>query len=270
MTTITTNALIKLTDKEYFAEGAHVSSSTLKTIYDSSPRHLTIPRKDTDAMRFGRAMHSYLLDEPEEFEAKYYVEPEIIKGVPINRRLKDHREFLEALDEANKEKDKVKPEELEVLKLIQTSMYETELAQQYLSGGFAEYAIFSEINGVKVKVKMDYFIPGSNGNPNIVVDLKGCQDASERGFKHEIYSRHYDLQAYMYRAVAMNAYPNDTMFIFAAIEKNQPYSCCWYGASDEMLTNGKRKFEESLDIYRNTVLLGSYPQYNASRTLTFL
>ena len=267
---VTENTLIKMTDKEYFSEGAYVSSSTLKTLYNSSPAHLQVPHKDTDAMRFGRAMHSYFLDEPEEFENKFYSEPTEIDGDPLNRRLKAHREALKLIKAANAG-DIIQLEEVEDLKQMQSSVYSGNLVHQYLEGGFAEYAIFSEINGVKVKIKMDYFIPIAGlGGTNIITDLKGCQDASERGFKREIYSRNYDLQAYMYREVCMKAYKKDTMFVFLAIEKTPPFAHAWYGASDEMLMSGKKKFEESLDIYRNTVLQGSYPQYQASRTLTFL
>jgi len=78
-----------------------------------------------------------------------------------------------------------------------------------------------------------------------IVDIKSCMDSSPKEFKRSVYSYGYNISAAYY-----GDFINRENYVFAALEKNQPYQVSLFVCNDEMLEFGRQKYRMGLDLMK--------------------
>lgn len=212
------------------------------------------PKEDTPAMKFGRAVHSKLL-QPEHFSDEYIVAPE------CDRRTKEGKQIWADMMEMGKEiisrDDMVKILEMEFefadirKTLLNKPDLQTEVALTWTD----------EETGVDCKGRLDA-IAGE-----IIVDYKTTTDASTKAFSREALKYGYDLQAAMYMEAAMANGYNPKRFIFVAQEKTAPYLINIIYAGDAFLDRGRWIMRDLLAKYKACRDLDEWPGYGTNELI---
>lgn len=242
-----------MTEKEYRASPG-VNKSTLWEIR-KSPAHykylLDNPPADTQAMRFGRAVHAAVL-RPNDFLVEYAVLPSIDRRTNAGKQ--EYAAFVE--DAAGKEV--ITAEEAAKIHSIATAVLQCPEAAALLEGCEVEKSIFwtDPQTGIDCKGRLDAYKTG------IVVDLKTCVDASEREFTKSALKLGYDVQAAHYlrgvRALEGNSFVE---WFFIAVEKEPPYAVNVLRADDAFIDRGTWQLMELLEKLRKCQEKDSWPGY---------
>lgn len=218
------------TDEAYYADHTHVSASMIKVLSESPQEYYqrfiahTMQDEDTDAMRFGRAFHAYIL-EPITFATRFAVAPKCDK-----RTTKGKEEYAEFMA-ANAGKELVDAQDIELLKRLRDAIHTHKFASAVLSkSGLVEHSIKWEADGLNRKAKPDFIIEENA----IAVDLKTTDNASPASFADAIGKYKYHLQAAWYLGGLLNVSKTENYrFIFIACSKKPPYSVAVYEIEDE-------------------------------------
>jgi len=243
-------------NSEYHSSDA-MSSSGLKTIASSSVWHyLRKEFKDSDAVRLGSAVHSLLL-EPEIFHDEFIV----YKKDQFNLRTKAGRE--EKAEWEKQHSDKIVLNEIQetVLNRIQERFDDEKddqvvLAKEYMKGQI-ELSHYLNYDGVPVRVRPDTI------GDDFISDIKTINPTFGKPltpalFKREIVSRNYDLQAMFYSDMCGRDPKN---FRFIVVQTSFPYEVFVCGLTDQMIYDGRIKYQEALTewkLYKEQGIINKY------------
>lgn len=260
---------IQKTTEDYYADKA-ISVSGLKKL-KVSPSHYkeAEPVTPTDAMQFGSAYHTYIL-EPEKFEQEYYVfddhsicEVLIGEGYKSPRSTKAYKEWEESEMRVIGDKSVIKQEAFERIKAMRDRLFSHPYAKMLLTNGEAEagYAgtIETAVGPINIKFKPDYIKTGKH----IVVDLKTAADASIDGFTRAAADNDYHIQAAFYSDM-IERMAGDNMgqtFIFIAQEKIRPYAFNLFECSPQFISQGRYEYELLLQLYKYCIDNDKWPGY---------
>ncbi|MBR6611350.1 MAG: PD-(D/E)XK nuclease-like domain-containing protein, partial [Campylobacter sp.] len=141
--------LIKMNEREYHAHHA-LGSSDIKQLL-VNPHGFRQEKPSSKALELGSLVHKLIL-EPQEFESSYYVLDN------IDKRTKEGKErYLKALAEAEAENKEI----IDIATYNQgkdiAEAFKNSAVSKLITDGVAEYCAFSEIDGVAVKCKPDYY-----------------------------------------------------------------------------------------------------------------
>jgi hypothetical protein len=213
---------IKDTNDEYHSHKS-ISASGLKMIYKKSVyHHLNSFFKMTDAMNFGSAVHSALLEDSNDIA----VFPE------FNARTKEGKKIKQDFLNDNKGKIIIKQEEKEAIEKIKKNFNNHSLAKSLVKRlTETEVSYYGTIDKVPVRVRPD----GIKDN-DYIIDIKTTMDASPRYFKSQIYNLAYHLQACFY-SEALGYDP--AKFRFITIENKYPFTVEVFGMSEDMIQYGR-------------------------------
>lgn len=265
---------------ELYHAGPGVSSSGLKEIL-KSPAHYQAykaePQTDTAALRFGRLVHTRLL-EPELFKTTVVVRrekpqeparPEHLAAV--TRRSKEGKaaldeweaswrpDYLAAVAAWEKEtegKEAISPAEAETLEAIAEAASRNKLASTIFGKGDAEVSCYwiDEETGVLCKARADFMRDG------VIFDVKTCFDGSPKGFQAAVQKYQYHLSAAFYSDGFQTVTPVKN-FAWVAVEKNPPYCFAFYAADQETLNTGRADYRRALATYAECERSGTWPGY---------
>ena len=246
---------IKDTNDEYHSHKS-ISASGLKTIYKKSVyHHLNSVFKMTDAMNFGSAVHSALLEDSNDIA----VLPE------FNARTKEGKKIKQDFFDNNKGKIIIKQEEQEAIEKIKKNFNGHSLAKSLVQRlTETEVSYYGTIDKVPVRVRPD----GIKDN-DYIIDIKTTSDASPRFFKSQVYNFAYHLQACFY-SEALGYDP--AKFRFITIENKYPYTVEVFAMSEDMIEYGKDAWRiafNSWKEYLETNNVGSFywEQFNKDGSL---
>lgn len=262
-------ALPFLSDDDYHQRLGGVSSSGLKALL-RSPAHYQAykrkPNKDTDARRFGRAVHARLL-EPLNFQKKFVVwDGGRRQGTDFERFKRKH-----------KGKAVLTPADMEAVDGCVNSLLdnpdfplETFLAgirdadgTQLVKPAVTEYSIFwtDEKTGIQCKVRLD--AAHLDVEQMLAFDVKTTDDAREDAFSVQMAQLHYDLQAAFYVEGIRRFTGRTCPFMFAAVEVDDPHGSLFHalGESSPFMENGRKKVRYVLDLMSRCQLTGEFPAY---------
>jgi hypothetical protein len=247
----------KLATVGYF-ERPEINCSGLKLILQS-PAHFkhaqTSPRVETKAMQIGTAVHALTL-EPVKFAQDYTVLLD-----DIDKRSKAGKEAWAALEAQNK--ILLTRDEFEQIKNISEAVKTHPTAEKILEFGFAELEIYTQIQGIPAKAKMDWYRKG------IIADLKTTDDSSPEGFARACAKYGYAMQAAWYLDCANAQGMEVREFIFIAVEKSAPYCVGIYTLDDETLERGRNDYRLALAMYQRCLETGVWHGYSTNiETLT--
>lgn len=204
------------------------------------------------AFDIGTAAHSAVLEK----DFAGYVE-----GPDVNKNTKIWKAFVAE----NPEKIVLKPSEMKDIKGMFDAFFANELARKILKDGQPEVSYFTELNGLEVKARLDFFI--EHGDESYIVDYKTAQSATPREFMNAVFRYHYDLSAAHYMNVVEEVTgkrPKD--FIWIVQEKTAPYAINIFRASDDVIYNGNIKCEKAMKRILEAKESGSYPAYEEKIT----
>lgn len=195
-------------------------------------------KKITDAMEFGTAFHTLIL-EPDLFVEKYAVYPPKIL-------LKDAGEAAyrayKATCEAFNTSGRIILNDADRLTLIgmAKALDAHPNARELIDGSTKEQSYFwkDKESGLIVKSRPDIL------HSNMIVDLKTCRDASPRGFQRAMVEGGYHIQGAMIQDAVQgieNRFIENVINI--CVETSYPYAIGIYIISEEALAVGREKYK---------------------------
>ena len=225
-----------ISNEDYHLDRNYESSSSLKLFLKDSrefyKKYILGEKRDDgykSAYDFGSYIHSLIL-EPEKTDSEFIV----FDG--LTRRGKAWTDFKEA------NQDKIimtKSQDLMASSLIEAYTNNKE-TQGLIQDGCAEHTLCTELEGLKVKVRVDYIKEG------MVIDLKTTSDPVDKYSAAKTIIRFdYDLSAALYVDAFKEYTGKDHDFLFVFLNK-QNNDVSVLKASDNLLENGRRKYKAAI------------------------
>ena len=247
---------IVMKNAEYRASPA-ISRSDLQLL-SKSPQKFRYetehPQPKTQALIFGAAFHSYLL-EPESFDTEYAVIP------LLNRRTKAGKEEWEAFSVLHAGKELICAEDFQTIQAMAESVLQNKYAAALIRGSLHERSFFwtDELTGEACKCRPDILFDA--GETHIIADIKTCTDASADAFTRDAVKYGYTMQAAMYTEGVRLCTGVSYEFLFICVEKEPPYAINLLQADELFLLHGEDTFRELIGIYHDCRLSGNWYGY---------
>lgn len=227
-------------DRDAYDGIERTNFSLLKNIAKSAAHlhhALTEERKDTDAMKLGRAVHIAAL-EPERFKSA------TARWDGGTRRGKDWEAFKKEHDG----RELLTEREHDVCLAIQKAVRGDATAMRYLSRGRGEVTLLWTRTAagplpveVPCKGRVDFI--GQLG----IVDLKTCRDASPAAFGRQAWSLKYVTQASWYVDGHERATGVRLPYSIVAVESEAPFVVQVYTVPETLLELGREEYVRWLD-----------------------
>lgn len=228
------------------ASGSHLSSGMLKE-FRLCPAHYrdivmgTAEKRDSDAFRFGRAVHKLVLEGENAFRAAFAV------GGPVNGKTgrtfaAGARAFAEWLRENGLERHAVlTPEEAAAMRRMRDAALRHGEIARLFAAGWPERTVRADWLGVACQARLDWL--RSDG---VIVDLKTVEDLSR--FEGDARRFGYLHQFAFYRDVVRAAGGGETEMIVVALEKKPPWRAGVWRFSAETLEPCARQNRDALAL----------------------
>ena len=230
-----------MTNKEYHAR-PEISKSDLDLLA-KSPYHYKykdeFERKDSAALVLGSAAHKLIL-EPADFFNEFRVEPDVDKRTKEGKAI--YNEFLANLGD----KTAISGETYDVVEQIAKAVNSMRETAVFLRDGLAEQSYFSEIDGVPVRCRPDFY----NENLGLVIDLKTTSDASAAGFAKSVANFNYHVQNAFYTDILRQNGKLVNNFLFIAVETKKPFMVGFYELDGVAIDKGRERYKELLNLYK--------------------
>lgn len=259
-------------NEDYHGKLEYCSASTLKKIKKSPLHWKEQVIVQTDAMAFGTAYHTFML-EPDKFWDDYYLfndeegirlvfesDPEIKSP----RATKVYKEWLWEYEAQNQGKIKIDESTYSKLKAMRARIYAHPYAKSLIRRGVAEVSHYAEIETfdgqtINAKIRPDYL----KIEKRICVDLKTCVDASADGFQKNAAKFDYHIQAALYTDILERTYQQGLpwKFFFIAQEKTPPFAFNIFEASPQFIGQGRYEYEMLMLLWKQCQEDGDYPGY---------
>lgn len=241
-----------MSNKDYHAR-PEISKSDLDLLA-KSPYHYKhkdeFERKDSAALVLGSAVHKLVL-EPKDFFNEFSVEPDVDKRTKEGKAI--YNEFL-ANSGGKIALDKGTHDIVEQIANAVKSIRETAV---FLRDGLAEQSYFSEIDGVAVKCRPDFF----NENLGLCIDLKTTSDASADGFARSVANFNYHVQAAFYSDILKSLGKSVNNFLFIAVETKKPFMVGFYTLDEIAIEQGRKTYQALLERYKLCLARGEWWGY---------
>ena len=215
-------------------------------LFAKSPAHYKKKEKTTtDAMIFGSAFHTYVL-EKDLFEPAY----RITEGTKTSK--------LKAQAEADGV-ELLSLTELETIKAMADSINSHTIASKLLEDGESEQSIFWDhpVYNFGCKCRPDKL----NDNLKLIIDLKSTQDADLDSISKSIANYNYHRQDYHYTTGVNTILTDEYQFIFIFVEKKQPYGVNVVTLDYHAKEAAKAEVEELYSRFNDCLEADSWPSY---------
>ncbi|MCK5610332.1 PD-(D/E)XK nuclease-like domain-containing protein, partial [Candidatus Pacearchaeota archaeon] len=225
--------IYNMSDEEYHSLDISIVSNSYLSRLDKCPAFARVKQETTPIMELGRAVHCYILEGPDKFDATFAVSPS------CDRRYKKGKEIWADFVEANPGKTVITEENYIKIYGMDKAVKSHPFAGELLADGVAEQAAFwtDEETGIKCKCKVDWIPSGHN----ILVDLKSTQNSGEYEFAKSAATYRYINQAALYgEGFSKAAGTQYDAFVFVAVEKEFPYRTEVYVIDEEYLAYGQQ------------------------------
>jgi hypothetical protein len=231
----------KDSNEEYHSHDS-ISASGLKTIYKQSVNHyLKSSFKATDAMNFGSAVHSAILEDSQDIAVLPELNLKNTKGEDYKHPWStiEGKKIKEEFLEDNEGKIIITQKEQKAIEKIQRNFNNHSLAKRLVQRlTESEVSYYGNIDDVEVRVR-----PDGIKEDDYIIDIKTSKDASPQAFKNSINNFAYHLQACFY-SEALGYDP--AKFRFITIENKYPYTVEVFGMSDNIIEYGKNAWRVAL------------------------
>ena len=270
------NAIVNDDSNEAYHGNKDYIGSTSVKLYKKSPLHYKTHKVETSpALEFGTLYHTFVL-EPDKFKEEYYlfddsiICEELVSGAYFDdkgkqifakspRANKIYKEWFANQMIICNDRKMVGNEELEMIKKMKDTLFSHPYARYLLTGGISELSHYTELNGVKVKVRPDHMFR----KKKICVDLKTAKSAKHDEFPRAAYDLGYHVSAAMYSDVLEQIYtPGEPWtFFFVVQEKTFPYAFNIFKSSPQFMSIGQYEYEILLEQHRYCLENDDYRGY---------
>ena len=257
--------MIKTENFASYAVNPAINASFLKQL-----KKCSVENKDTVAMNFGTAFHTFIL-EPEEFQNQYYVfdDTDIMKkgieeGLKNVRGSKLYKDW-KAGEEKNAGKkmmfsigdyhtlqamaERLKLNNPNATKLINNSLHEKSIYQSL------------DIDGEQFDVKCRVDGLNSELNVGFIFDLKKTVTAHPDGFGRECGKYGYHISAAFYKRLAELEFNKPFEVFIIAQEETAPYNSGLYRVSPAMIQKGNVEVDKLLKLAAHVKKTGQLSSY---------
>ena len=237
--------------------GVGVSSSYIKAVLKKSPAHAQVPFKVTPALEFGTCVHSYILEDGQDFA----VMPN------VDKRTKVGKAKFEAFKAANQGKILISANDFHTIKKMDDAVQAHPAASDLLDIGIAEQSAYwiDVDTGLLCKVRPDWTTLDVDSGAPILVDLKSTLDASYNRFSRDSanYGYHISAAYYLDGMTAATGVLHEN-FVLIAVEKTEPFGVACYLFDEEAIHEGRKQYRKALEIIADCKKHDSYPAYSQS------
>jgi exodeoxyribonuclease VIII len=276
---------------ELYHKGPGISKSGLDLIH-RSPMHYKFykenPKPPTDALFFGSALHTLVLEGEEKFLSEYTrfdmtrqskEGKAVYQGIidsgktPISGRMgtggnpvwdaSDWDTLFRMRDSVMKHYDASFflgtgiPELAGYWVDTEKSIDELDKENDFIRTAHGKEFVGEEATYKLCKMKMDWY----NHDLNFQVDLKSTTDASYTAFGRSVVDyRYYVQDAYYRHGMRYIGWPVDE-FIFIAVEKEPPYGVAGYVLDSDAKQLGRSQFRRDLATYLECKKMDFWPGY---------
>ncbi len=244
---------------EYTARSG-ISQSALKPIL-TSPAHyqhsLKSPRKDTPALRFGRAADVAAF-EPHRFALDFAVAPSNDDGA-INRRTKVGKAQWQTLLDANAGKTLLSADEHNRAWIVGEVARTHPVTRDYMTRGEQQVIIewTDKATGIRCKGRADIV-------NDAIVDLKSTLSVDKFQFGRDMAKWLYHFQGAFYRTGWHEMTGEWLDFVDVAVEKFEPFDAGAFTVTGDWLQRGNELVRQALDTYARCRDAGQWPgRYSA-------
>jgi len=269
-----------------------ISGSGLSDIYFTSPAHFKYQERDeTPALRFGIASHSMVL-EPEEFDKEFVrgvdekkYPDALVTDRAMGAKLKElgqkatglnlwektqailknepETHILHVLDmiaqSENAGKTVLTPDDYDGCQSMRKTLMQDEQIAEMLAGGFSEYSLIGELEGVRVKNRPD-LITSAGG----IIQYKTTMSCRPEDIGKKVNDYGYLLKAALEWDCFTEAYGHPPKYyIMLAQEKKTPFVFKPFNIapdSDEMRI-GRIQLDHALRVYKHCLENDKWPAY---------
>lgn len=237
----------ELPEIEYRAIDAISQSALRQYALSPTPLHYwfqsQIEIKKTSAMELGILLHSRL-----EMGDSY-----LNTHIPIPKDIRKGTKAYKEFKEIYKEKTLVKYKDWHLIDSMYRSIKEHSGASKLLAEGFAEESFVGELDGIKVKGRIDF----RNPKLKVIVDLKSAITGNPfdvKGFSKIVKDSKYDWQTAFYLEAIKRITGEEYVFIFLSVEKQYPYACSLHALSNQDLDAAHQEVFECLHDFNSRKL----------------
>ena len=217
-----------------------LSASQVKTLLVNPYLYVSkYKMKQTDSMNIGSAVHTLTL-EPHKFDLEFAVMPK------VDGRTAAGKEAKMIFERESQGKIILNEEQFEIAQKASQSILSHPVSQ-FLQGGKAEASYFSNINGIDVRVRPDYY----REDIGVVFDVKTTTDASPDGFIKAIANYGYYIQNAFYINTLKSLGLKANKFIFIAVETKEPFMVGVYEITPDAVAFGWSEAVRAFDILKN-------------------
>jgi len=236
----------------------HLNKSPLHYWYNcinpNKPIHVPPPIIQVkDALDFGNALHTYIL-EPDEFELRYLVVEKMNRATKVGKAA-----FAEAqLAAESVGAQIISDEAMSVIRAMSASINTHPQAPKLIKGAQFEKSIYwtDDDTGILCKMRPDIW------QSNFIADLKTTQSAKEHDFSNSVYKFGYHVQAGMIKEGFKYGLNEDMEnFIFLAVEKVPPYASAVYRLDAQSIAQGVKDFKKLLQKLKIHSAVDVWPSY---------
>lgn len=232
---------VKDTFPEYLSKKDFIAASDIKTFLDSPKfyyyqKYIQEEKIGGRHFAIGSALHELVM-EPELLDLHYIEFPK------VDKRTKAGKETYEEYLIKAEGKVVLYDDEMVMLKNIADNARKNKTLVNLIEDSYKELSCYTvdEVTGLKLRMRPDMLCK----TISTIVDIKSCLDASPKKFKKDVYSYGYALSAAYY-----SDFIGRDNYIFAAMEKKQPYQVSLYVCNDDMLEYGRQKYRMGLDLLK--------------------
>lgn len=232
-----------MTNLEYHSRG-EISKSDLDLIA-LSPLHYkqkwqNRDDKKTQAMILGDATHRLIL-EPDEFNKEFIVTPN------VDRRTKAGKEAYAEFEKNSADKTILTHEVYADAKAMSEMVLGMKQTGAFLRDGKAEQSYFSELEGVKVKCRPDFY----NEKLGLIIDLKTIgKDAIVKNFESTLANFNYHMQVAFYSDILRSLGKAVNEFLFIVVESKRPHYVGFYRLDEFSINEGRQRYIKLLEKYK--------------------
>lgn len=249
-------AVKDLSNNYYHALDGYTSSSQLKRLFSTSPKHyhyqqqLNETQKPSLAMILGSLVHCLVLT-PLQFEKEFFIMPD------LNFRTNEGKAKREELLYENQGKYPISDEMLIQANNMRSSVQANDKAMELLSVGYKEAAYFWEcqFSNLKMKAKLD------QSSSKHFVEFKTTSDAGPENFQRHAFNMNYDLSLvhYKFGLKAIKDCEPDAYFI--VVEQEAPHVCQVYKVGEGFWQTGHEKWLSAVTKLEAGIKRDEWPGY---------
>lgn len=240
---------LKVISEKAYRDSAGLNKSLLVP-FMRSPKHylheLNNPKKATDSMNLGTALHAQLL-RPEIADSIYAV-----LGRKIDKRKTADKEYFAQFEADNKGKIILDEEQKYCLDSMTKAVLAHPAAKRLIEQStmkeqamFGTYKSSSTDHSFPIKALADGILPGEG----IIFDIKSTEDASMSTFSKKVRAFRYDLQQVHYTFAAVCNGIDVSSFPFIACENIEPFGVAVYTLDAEKIKRTWDEWRLAMDFY---------------------